>query len=131
MNPQTILLLLLLMGTAIAQDSTSQAPPERGPFCRVNGTDVAGCVTPPRMNYSPEPDYPNKERKAKHQGTVFLALVVGADGLPRDIVVSRSLSHDFDKAAIDSVKRWRFSPATKEGKPVAAEIKVEVAFRLY
>ena len=131
MKPQAVLLMLILAVTAAAQDSASQMAPEKGPFCRLNGTGVTGCITPPRANYSPDPDYPNKERKAKHQGTVLLDLVVGVDGLPHDVAVSRSLSRDFDKAAIDAVNRWRFSPALKEGKPVAAEIKVEVSFRLY
>jgi len=64
-------------------------------------------------------------------GTVLLGLVVGSDGLPRDITVSRPLSPDFDAAAIDAVKKWKFSPATRDGKPVATAIKVEVNFHLY
>ena len=58
------------------------------------------------------PGYPKKERKAHHQGTVILWLVINPDGLPRDIRISRSLSPEFDEAAVDAVKRWRFSPAT-------------------
>jgi len=60
-----------------------------------------------------------------------LTLVVGPDGLPRDVKVSRTLSAEFDKAAIDAVKNWKFTPATKESKPIAVEIDVQVAFRLY
>jgi periplasmic protein TonB len=60
-----------------------------------------------------------------------LTLVVGPDGLPRDVKVSRTLSPEFDKAAIDAVKNWKFTPATKESKPIAVEIDVQVAFRLY
>jgi outer membrane biosynthesis protein TonB len=29
------------------------------------------------------------------------------------------------------VKRWRFEPAMKDGKPIATQINVEVNFRLY
>jgi protein TonB len=60
-----------------------------------------------------------------------LTLVVDADGLPRDIRVSRTLSSAFDKAAINAVKNWKFTPATRDSKPIAVEIDVEVAFRLY
>ena len=35
------------------------------------------------------------------------------------------------EAAIDAVKNWKFSPATRDGKPIALEIKVEVNFHLY
>jgi periplasmic protein TonB len=100
-------------------------------MCRGNDSDAVGCVTAPRQTYAPEPMYPKKERKARHMGIVILGLVVGSDGLPRDITVSRPLSSDFDAAAIDAVKKWKFSPATKDGKPVAAKVNVEVSFHLY
>jgi protein TonB len=59
-----------------------------------------------------------------------LWLVVGSDGLPRDVKVSRSLSPEFDEAAIDTVKKWKFAAGTKDGKPVATRLNVEVTFRL-
>jgi TonB family protein len=62
---------------------------------------------------------------------VILELVVDRDGMPRDIKVSRPLSPEFDEAAIDAVKKWKFSPAARDGKPIATEIKVEVNFQLY
>jgi outer membrane biosynthesis protein TonB len=31
---------------------------------------------------------------------------------------------------MEAVRRWRFKPATKDGKPVAMEAVVEVNFRL-
>jgi len=36
-----------------------------------------------------------------------------------------------DEKAVEAVRSWRFDPATKDGKPVAVQIDVEVAFRLY
>jgi len=133
MAQRALLLLTFLLGTAMAQDS---APVELSgkdhvPLCRGSDSDASGCITVPRATYSPDPTYPKKERKARHMGTVLLGLVVGSDGLPRDITVSRPLSPDFDAAAIDAVKKWKFSPATRDGKPVATAIKVEVNFHLY
>jgi outer membrane biosynthesis protein TonB len=29
---------------------------------------------------------------------------------------------------VDAVKQWRFEPGTKEGKPVAVKISVEIRF---
>lgn len=133
MTPRFLFLPLLLLGTAMAQD-TAPIPlsgNDHAPICRRNERDAPDCVTPPHTTYSPDPKYPEKERKARHRGAVILALVVDTDGLPRDITVSRPLSPQFDAAAIDAVKKWKFSPATKDGKPVATSIQVEVSFRLY
>ena len=57
--------------------------------------------------------------------------IVGPDGHPRDVKVARSLGMGLDQKAIDAVKRWKFEPAMKDGKPVAVQINVEVNFRLY
>ena len=99
--------------------------------CRDDTSNKVGCITPPRQTHSPEPKYPRNERKARHQGLVRLKLVVGSDGVPRDIAVSQTLSSDFDHAAIEAVKRWKFSPAMKDGKPVPVEIAIEIEFHLH
>ena len=58
-------------------------------------------------------------------------MIVGADGLPRDIKVAQSLVRGLDEEAIKAVKQWRFQPSLKDGQPVAVQINVEVQFRLY
>src|SRR6202162_3332867 len=133
MTPRALFLPLLFLGTAMAQDSAPipLSGKDHVPICRGNDSDAPGCVTAPHATYSPDPKYPKKESKARHRGTVVLDLVVGSDGLPRDITVWRPLSPEFDEAAFDAVKKWRFSPATKDGKPIATQIKVEVDFHLY
>ena len=90
-----------------------------------------GGVTQPRPIYDPDPDYSEAARKAKYQGSVVLWLVVGADGLPHNIRVQRSLGMGLDEKAIAAVSTWRFQPATLNGQPVAVEINVQVSFRLY
>jgi len=92
---------------------------------------VGGGVSAPRALFSPDPEYSEEARKAKFQGTCVLWLVVGPDGRPRDIRVTRSLGLGLDEKAIEAVKQWKFEPALKDGKPVAVEINVEVSFRLY
>ena len=58
-------------------------------------------------------------------------LVVGTDGLTRDVKIARGVTPVLDQAAIDTVKQWKFTPAAKDGHPVAVQFKVEVSFRLY
>ncbi len=88
-------------------------------------------TTPPHAIYSPGPDYPEKARKAKVQGVVTLKLTVSPDGSTKDIQVVKHLRSDLDANAVDAVRTWKFEPATKDGKPVAVSINIDVAFSLY
>lgn len=92
---------------------------------------VGGGVSAPRALDTPDPEYSEEARKAKYQGTCVLWLIVGPDGKPRDVKVARALGMGLDEKAIEAVRNWKFSPAMKDGKPVAVQINVEVNFRLY
>ncbi len=92
---------------------------------------VGGGVSAPRIIYQTDPEYSEEARKAKYSGVVVLWLIVGPDGRPRDMRVSRSLGMGLDEKALEAVKQWRFEPALKDGQPVAVQISVEVNFRLY
>ena len=92
---------------------------------------VGGGVSAPKVIYQPDPEYSEEARKAKFQGTCVLWLIVGPDGKPRDVQVRRTLGLGLDEKAMEAVRNWRFEPAYKDGKPVAAQISVEVSFRLY
>ncbi len=92
---------------------------------------VGGSVSPPRLTYAPDPEYSEEARREKFQGTCVLWLIVGPDGMPRNIRVSRALGHGLDEKAIEAVRQWKFQPALKNGEPVAVQVNVEVAFHLY
>jgi TonB family protein len=88
-------------------------------------------VTAPRAIYEPEPEYSEEARKIKQQGMVVLSVVVDQQGRPRNIHIARSLGLGLDEKAIEAVKKWKFTPGTKDGIPVAVQVNVEVSFRLY
>jgi TonB family protein len=113
-------------GSSGTAPNASAAPATSGGVYRIGGG-----VSPPRPIYAPDPDYADEARRERIQGTCFLWLVVSAEGLPRDIRVKQPLGHGLDEKAIEAVKRWRFEPAQKDGKPVAVMINVEVTFHLY
>jgi periplasmic protein TonB len=92
---------------------------------------VGGGVSAPRPVYDPDPEYSEEARKAKFQGTVLLSAIIGPDGRPRDLRVVRSLGMGLDQKAVDTVWKWRFSPAMKGNQPVSVQVSIEVAFRLY
>jgi TonB family protein len=126
-----VVLLVFVLSAAAAQDSSPIVLGENTRVCNARESDERDCVTAPRTIYAPDPQYPEKERKARHRGTVVVELVVDTEGSTRNVTVIRPLGRDFDQAAVDAVRNWKFSPATRDGQPVAVRIKVEVSFRLY
>ncbi len=88
-------------------------------------------VTPPRPIRQTDPEFSEQARKQHFQGTCILGLIVGEDGMPRNIRIIKPLGHGLDEKAIEAVRSWKFDPARKDGKPVAVEIAVEVDFHLY
>ncbi|MFO0233172.1 MAG: energy transducer TonB [Burkholderiales bacterium] len=65
------------------------------------------------------PPYPAAARRLGEQGEVRLDVHVGADGAVLDVQLRVSSgSPTLDRAAIDTVRRWRFRPATVDGQPV-------------
>ena len=78
------------------------------------------------------PKYPAMERSRGHQGWVELNFVVTEDGEVVDPVVEASSgSRAFEHEAIKTVKRWRYEPATKNGKPVPqSKTAVRISFAM-
>jgi len=88
-------------------------------------------IAPPRCIKQKSPKYSGKARKDKVQGVVLLILVVTREGGVTDIRVKDGLGHGLDEEAVKAVRTWKFTPATKDGKPIAVQIAVEVDFHLY
>jgi TonB family protein len=47
---------------------------------------------------------------AGREGTVVLDAIINADGTIGDVTVLQSIGSLFDQAAINAVKRWRYTP---------------------
>jgi TonB family protein len=88
-------------------------------------------VTPPRAIYSPGAEYTEEARQAKREGTCVLAMIVGIDGKPRNIVVTKPLGMGLDEKAIEAVQKWKFEPALRYGKPVPTRLNLSVTFKLF
>ena len=88
-------------------------------------------VSAPVPKFTPDPDYSEEARKAKYQGVVTLAAVIGPDGKPRNLKIVRSLGMGLDEKAMERVRTWLFEPGKKNGQPVAVAMNIEVDFHLY
>jgi len=88
-------------------------------------------IQPPRPLLTVDPNYSEEARRAKYQGTMRLTVVVGGDGRPHRVRVSRSLGKGLDEMALKALPMWRFEPAKRGDMAVAVEVSVEVSFNLY
>lgn len=91
---------------------------------------VGGGVTAPAIIQRFEPRYSKEASAAKHMGSIVLSLVVGENGVPRDIRVLRGLGMGLEELAIEAVAEWRFKPGMKDGQRVPVAATIEVKFRL-
>jgi TonB family protein len=91
---------------------------------------VGGGVTAPALLSRVDPEYSEEARKAKYQGAVLLNIEVDPSGKVTNIKVQRSLGLGLDEKAIEAVRKWRFKPGYKDGKPVTVTVSIEVDFRL-
>ena len=89
-----------------------------------------GGISAPQLIYKIEPEYSDEARKAKFQGTIVISAIVDTDGIAKNIKVMRPLGLGLDEKAIEAIKKWRFRPGVKNGKPVAVLVTIEVNFRL-
>lgn len=80
---------------------------------------------------APPPRYPAPSLRLKEQGTVILSVLVGTDGSVEQVLVSQSSGHSrLDKAALEAVRRWRWSPTMVAGAPVQVRGLVDIPFVL-
>jgi TonB family protein len=86
---------------------------------------------PPKPIHTVEAEFSDQARRERKSGSVTVSLVVDTDGMPTEIHVVRGAGYGLDEKAMEAVSQYRFKPAMKDGKPVAAPISVQVSFRLY
>jgi protein TonB len=91
---------------------------------------VGGDVKPPVALQSPAPEYTETARRARLQGVVILEATVSREGKVVSTRVLKGLPLGLDEAAREAVAQWRFTPATRNGEPVAVILTLTINFKL-
>lgn len=93
--------------------------------------DIGELDQPPRPLARLDPVYPPRARMRRLEGEVVVEFVVDPDGTVRAIDVVASRPGDiFTESAVRAIRRWRFSPGTKDGDAVPARVRQKVTFSL-
>jgi periplasmic protein TonB len=117
-------------GTGVGDSQGVGYGPGPGGGGVTGGGGFLGDVTQPVLLWKIEPEYTDEARRAKIQGTVVLHIEVDTRGQAQNITVRQSLGLGLDERAIEAVRRWRFRPGYRNGKPWVASALVQVNFRL-
>ena len=85
----------------------------------------------PLGRHEVEAFYPAQAERARETGEVVVELVIAPDGSVSEAFVDVSSGHfDLDDAAIAAVHSWRYTPPTRDGKPISTRRLVKVEFTL-
>ena len=102
-------------------------PPPESP--RLLPVRIGGQITAPALVHRVEPYYPEIASRAKITGIVILEATVDTNGAVESVRVLRSVNL-LDKAAIEAVKQWRYSPLVLNGISTPFVLTVTLSFSL-
>lgn len=113
---RTALARIVALGVlALAMPAWAQAPAPKG-------------VVPPLVEHHHEAVYPPEELAARKHAAVVLLVSIDAGGHVTEVSVAQSGGKAFDDAATAAMRLWTFTPATRDGAPVASRIRVPFHF---
>ncbi len=84
----------------------------------------------PRAISRPTPVYPYAMRRDRISGTVTLVFVIDEEGRVTEPRVEDSTRREFERPALDAVRRWRFEPGVRDGEPVRTLVRTPIEFSL-
>lgn len=94
------------------------------------GPAEAGDLGARVLSFTP-PSYPLESRRNMEEGTVTLGLLVGTDGRVVEISIANSSGFArLDKAALDAVRKWRWTPMMRGGEAVMLRGFLKIPFSL-
>lgn len=99
-------------------------------FAELNGEHKEGDLLEPVATEKPDPGYPLDLMRANVHGVVTLYAVIHSDGKVSDIRVLESPDDRLDSYAAKALAGWKFTPAQRDGKPVALEAVVMIPFKV-
>jgi protein TonB len=74
--------------------------------------------------------YPASAKESGIEGKVFVRAIIDEAGNVTETSILKGVNADCDKAAMDAIKKTKFTPGIKDKKPVKAEIVIPIMFKL-
>ena len=116
--------------TSAGRISKPPSPPPGSPAPDVPTVAPAPrTVREPKLISAVRPEYPAAARQSNVQGTVTVSASIDVNG---KVVSAKALNGSLllRTAAENSVRQWKYSPGTVDGKPAPSQVTVSVEFRM-
>lgn len=95
------------------------------------GAPVTAPVLDAHHHQNAAPVYPKLSRRRGEEGQVMIELLVKKDGSVSDAHIKESSGYSrLDRSALEAVRNWKYSPATRGGKPIDFRYLQPVTFNL-
>lgn len=111
-------------------DTTAKAPSEVKPYSAPKYVPSYQVDREPRPLGQFQPPYPDEARRAGIEDQVTLSVTIDPEGKVVAVKALNDPGYGLKEAAVEAMKRVRFTPATKGGEPVSTEIKYTYTFVL-
>lgn len=89
-----------------------------------------GSTYGPKFIYRETPQYPQIARRLGKEGRVVLRLTLNERGDLLNIEILESAPYGFTESAVEAVKKSKFAPAQRDGKPIACRAILPIRFVL-
>lgn len=77
------------------------------------------------------PRYPRRALRSRTEGVVMIEFTISPDGSVTDPLIVKSEPQEvFDRAALRALKKWKFKPKFRNGKPVQRRARQTFTFSL-
>jgi hypothetical protein len=141
-------LMSILMLSALFGCASDIASPRSQSYNSLDALEAVQDTAPYAVKQLGRPKWPtasngNLVLSAGTEVTVILSLTIGEDGLPRDVIGKVSENNSklsgeqlqlanqaFIESAVAAISKWKWRPATKNGRPVAAPWQTPIVFTL-
>lgn len=84
----------------------------------------------PQVKKRVDPEYPQIFKLAGIEGEVEIRARINAQGKVENAELVKATNQNFVQPALDAMRQWEFYPATKDGKPIKAEVVIPFVFRI-
>ncbi|MEO7051148.1 MAG: energy transducer TonB [Rhodanobacter sp.] len=117
--------------TPVRKEAASAPESASGAANGATATAPTGPTTDAVLTKAVAPRYPATAIRSHQKGWVVVSFTVDKDGTTSDIkVVDAEPRRVFDRAAVDAVEQYRFTPAMKSGVPVVSVRQQRIEFAL-